>query len=473
MSRLPNSLARAPDFQHFAGEPLDFLRQARRTHGDLFVIQEKGPLFSRISDCAGVIAVFGTEHQRTVLGNIELFGMPISAAQHLRLPPRLAKLNRSLHSMRGDEHTVQKRCLAGLLTNRSIEAYHSDVAEAFEEFAPVWSAGRTFGLLAGMRRLMFHVASRVLFGQSHESDFHVASLLQNYFYLRRDAASPFQLATPESRKQLLAAGRSLDLALRTYVRECRKGVRASSAGLIARLATLEIESKRRLSEDEVVGHSNILFVSATEPIAVALTWILLVLSQLPAWRKTLRNEVRARLGTNEYPTMEQLGKLTLLDGVINETLRLLPPNAFMVRITTEPVSLNGVQLPARCEVVLCPFLAHRDNDCFPRPNEFRPGRWKGPPPSPFAYFPFGAGGHSCVGKGLATYLIKTALAFLLPRHDFILAGDQQIDWRVNIMLTPRSDPAVRVRSRHSSARMRPGRLGGQVRALLNLKPEKD
>jgi hypothetical protein len=79
--------------------------------------------------------------------------------------------------------------------------------------------------------------------------------------------------------------------------------------------------------------------------------------------------------------------------------------------------LNGILLPARCEVILSPFISHRDETAFHLPNEFLPNRWRGAPPSPFVYFPFGAGGHSCIGRSIAMDIIKTALTFLLPRFD--------------------------------------------------------
>jgi len=138
-----------------------------------------------------------------------------------------------------------------------------------------------------------------------------------------------------------------------------------------------------------------------------------------------------------------------------------------VRTTTRPTRLADVQLPERCEVVLCPFVAHRDSALFERPDEFLPGRWTGTAPSPFEYFPFGAGGHSCAGRLLALRTIKTALAFLLMHFDLILDGDQQIDWRVHIQFMPRDEPAVLVRRTGSRAASRAGgTLGGPVGKLL-------
>lgn len=118
-------MPRASDFQRFIAEPLDFLAQARHIHGNLFVIRDAGPVFSRASDCSGVVVVFGAEHQRAVLSDIEAFGMPESAAHYLRLSQKLINLNRGLHSMCGDQHAVRKRLLMGTLNSGNIEAHHN------------------------------------------------------------------------------------------------------------------------------------------------------------------------------------------------------------------------------------------------------------------------------------------------------------------------------------------------------------
>lgn len=444
------------------------MARARSIHGNLFALREGKPVFSRTPDCAGVVAVFGPELQRAVLSDIESFGMPASAAQHLKLSQKLINLNRGLHSMPVVEHAAQKRLLAGVAHSGESEVNHEQVRSALDGFSKGWAEGSKVGLLDQMRQLMLQTSSRLLFGDRYLDSSGLALLLQKYFHLRREASSPANTADQESREELVAVGNSLDAELRSYVRKCRQGSNASSGGILAKLATLELKPGRRLSEDEVVGHSNVFFVSSTEPMAVALTWILLILSQLPALRGKLRSEMKDVLGASSWPAADQLGRLEMLDRVINESLRLLPPNVFMVRLTTQPAVLNDLRLPARCEIILCPFLAHRDSEIFPRPDDFWPDRWKEATPSAFEYFPFGAGGHSCVGKNMAIRLIKTVLAFLLPRYDLTLAGDQEVDWRVHIMFMPRCDPMVTIRSLDTPVHRRAGRLGGPVGKLLNL-----
>ncbi len=73
MTKLPASLPRATDVSEFYADPLAFLAEARTSLGDIFVLREEGPLFSRNYDCTGVIAVFGPAYTQAVLTDIDVY----------------------------------------------------------------------------------------------------------------------------------------------------------------------------------------------------------------------------------------------------------------------------------------------------------------------------------------------------------------------------------------------------------------
>lgn len=464
MSQLPLSIPRAKETREFHEQPFDFLARTRAKLGDMFVIRDDGPMFSRAPECNGTIAVFGSALHQAVLGDIDRFGLPISAAEHLSLPQALVNLNRGLHSMRGEQHAQQQRVLSQLLSERSLDDQQSAIGEALETFVAGWRSGQSISLLSEMRQLALQMSTRMFLGVGYAASSELGMLLQAYFHLRREAAAPFTSLGDSSRSELVTLGISLDRELRRYVSWCRKQSANSADGLLTKLAGLELDSGVRFSEDETVAHINVLFMSSNEPIAVSLTWMLLLLSQLPDLRRELREELEQASPAKAPPTAT---KSALLDSVINETLRLLTPNALMARVTTEPALLEGVLLPAGCEILLCPFLAHRDANRFPQPSEFRLSRWRGTRPSPFEYFPFGAGGHSCVGRQLAIYIIRAALTSLLRRYEFVLAGDQEIDWRIDIMFMPRNEPTMTV-GLPGTTNLRAGKLLGPVSELVTL-----
>jgi hypothetical protein len=115
----------------------------RRTGGDLVVLRESGPILSRAPDCAGVVAAFGASNVRSVLGDIESFGMPASAAERLALPPLLAKLNAGAHSMRGELHVRHQRALLRVLGERAIAARAPSLAVRRELFNEPYASTST------------------------------------------------------------------------------------------------------------------------------------------------------------------------------------------------------------------------------------------------------------------------------------------------------------------------------------------
>jgi len=447
MTRIHASIPRVEETGELFDDPFSFLARARASLGDVFVIRDDKALFSRAADCAGVVAVFGAANYQSVLTDAELFRQPISAARHISLPKNLINLNHGLHSMQGEQHDRHQRLLMNVLSERGNEGRLQMVQAGLEKFVQGWEYNQQIPLLAEMRRLTLELSTRLLFGEQYEESTQLAELAAQYFHARRAVSSTFKSPRKATRVKLIALGTSLDESLRRYIDWSRQQNRNNADGLLRTITSIET-----FSDDEIVAHSNVLFMSSLEPTAVTLTWALLILSQQPELRRRLREDHEQKL----------------LDGVINETLRLLTPNALMTRLTTRSTSLNSFPIPESCEILLSPFLAHREPERFSRPNEFLPERWQGLKLSPFVYFPFGGGAHYCAGRSLATHLMKTSLAFLLRHFDLVLSSDQEVDWKIDIVLLPANDPLMSIRKPEPTS-MSEGKLSGPARELIDLK----
>ncbi|MFV5170635.1 cytochrome P450 [Bacillus cereus] len=107
------------------------------------------------------------------------------------------------------------------------------------------------------------------------------------------------------------------------------------------------EDGTQLNDEELVGHTFTLYVAGHETTANALTWAIFLLSQHPDILYRLLEELD---GCD--PTIEKLGSLSLLDGVIKETLRLLPPAGIGVRITSDSCKLGDFTIPKDTNVFL-------------------------------------------------------------------------------------------------------------------------
>lgn len=452
----------ARDLRPLAAEPMACLERWRHALGDLYRLDLSGPLLTRGEDCPGVVVVHGEAHQRAVLTDIERFVLPESAARTLGLPPALRTLNTGLHGMRGAGHERDKQLLARVLAAVDADAMRSAIAPAIQAIAGRLRAGA--GALSAMRALTFEASSRLLFGTAGSATVGPERLMA-YFQLRREAAAPGREIDAATRTRLIALGEAVDAGLRGYRRQLRAVPTVDADhGALAALALAD-----DIGEDAFVGHANVLFISCNEPVAVALTWTLLAISQLPALQTRLRAEAKAT-GHDDGRSVPStsLSESSLLKSVLSESLRVLTPNALMVRVVREPVVLGGYRLPAGCEVLLCPFLSHRDPQWFPQPQRFSPSRWAGLRPSAYTYFPFGAGGHGCVGRALALHMLHAALSGLLREGEVVLDGDADVDWRVQVMLMPTVDPMLRM---HDESPTKRGMLHGGIAGIVALSDE--
>ncbi|MDE2601422.1 MAG: cytochrome P450 [Bradyrhizobium sp.] len=99
----------------------------------------------------------------------------------------------------------------------------------------------------------------------------------------------------------------------------------------------------------------------------------------------------------------------LIRTAIEEVLRYESSNQLGNRMTTEPVELGGVALPAGASVTLCIGAANRDPAQFTDPEAFDIGR------APNRHLAFGSGPHQCVGMALARLEGATAISRFLAR----------------------------------------------------------
>jgi cytochrome P450 len=222
------------------------------------------------------------------------------------------------------------------------------------------------------------------------------------------------------------------------------------------------EDGSALDEDELVGHTGVIFAAGHETSTNALAWTLLLLSQHPDVARDLDDEL-ATLG-GAPPTVEDLSRLTLLDGVVKESMRLLPPVPLHPRVVAKPSEIGGYSFPAGSEVFLSIFHMHHDPDVFPDAEVFRPRRWETAKPTVYEYNPFSAGPRMCIGASFAMMEIKIILAMLLSRHRLELPPGSRVDPRVAITMAPHGGLRMTVRSVEGAPR-RSAPVEGKVRRL--------
>lgn len=119
---------------------------------------------------------------------------------------------------------------------------------------------------------------------------------------------------------------------------------------------------------------------------------------------------------------ESIKKLTYLQGVIKESMRLYPvSNGSTGCVAQTDTFIEEVFIPKGTKIVWSILAAGRDADEYPNPNEFLPERWikdKQKDRSPLTFLVFGSGPHRCLGESLAILEATVMLAMLLRYFDW-------------------------------------------------------
>ncbi|MBX3187436.1 MAG: cytochrome P450 [Labilithrix sp.] len=390
-------------------------------------------------------------------------------------PERLRPIRRTLTGLfhvNGDEHRRHRRLLQPAFHKTRIDAYRDDMVTLTEKMLDEWHHGQLRDVHADMTELTLRIATKTLFGEdAGERGVALARMMQQWLVTM---FSPGMLLRLDLKRlpyaRWLDLTRAIDEETVAILRDKQARIADAKhvgADMLSMLVAARDEDGSALDDDELVGHTGVIFAAGHETSTNALAWTLFLLAEHPGAANDLVDELEGLL-KGDAPTIEQLGKLPLLDGVVKESMRLLPPVPLHPRVVGEDTELGGHFLPANTELFLSIFHMHHDPAIFDEPGRFLPARWSRIKPSIFEYNPFSAGPRMCIGAAFATMEIKIALAMLLQRFRVELPPRARVDRRVAITMAPRDGLPMRIRPPDRAWRSGPRGSRGNVRELLEL-----
>lgn len=148
-------------------------------------------------------------------------------------------------------------------------------------------------------------------------------------------------------------------------------------------------------------------------------WTLIELLRHPGYGKKAIDEVDALHASGEDITYQALREIPALENAIKEALRLHPPLIILMRKVMSDFEYGGYRIDAGKIVAASPAVSNRMPETFPEPDRYDPDRYadaRAEDRQPFAWIPFGAGRHRCIGAAFALMQLKAILGLLL--HDY-------------------------------------------------------
>lgn len=405
----------------FARDPTGFLTDLYHQHGKIARVGE-GKMSATFT--------FHPDYTRQILTNPDLFysfslediPFPFSNIEVLR------SMTTALSLLNGQQHKRQRRLMVPAFHNSYLPVYVDQIRNIVEKYFCTWKQGQVLDVYQEMDLFTILLSMEIFVGmQADEEGRRFAYLFErvlNLLFSPPTFLLPYDF--PGFPYHLLRVkGAELERRLKDLIRRRRqKGLEGTDS--LSMFLRAQDEDGTMMSDDEIVGETVAVFRGGSKTSAGALTWTLFLLTQHPKVYSALMDELTGTL-RGEPPMLQQLNQLPLLEGVVKESMRLVPPVLWGVRYGAADFEIGGFQHSKGSSVLYSSYVTHHMPEIYQDPQRFDPSRWERIKPSPYEYFPFNAGPRRCLGAEFAMMELKITLAMLLQQFHFSLVPNQRID----------------------------------------------
>ncbi len=186
----------------------------------------------------------------------------------------------------------------------------------------------------------------------------------------------------------------------------------------------DADGRRRYSDEQITGMFISMMFAGHHTSSVVASWGLLDLLMHPEWQQKITAELDELYADGREVSYQALREIPLLECALKETLRLHPPLIILMRKVKYDFHYKGWTVPAGEIVAASTAVSNRMPEHFPEPDRYAPERYlpgREEDRQSFAWIPFGAGRHRCVGAAFAMMQLKAIFSILLTRYEFELA----------------------------------------------------
>src|SRR5260221_170632 len=334
-------------------------------------------------------------------------------------------------------HMSQRKLLLPPFHGERMKAYGETMTEIASREIERWPTGVPYELRPRMQALTLEIILRTVFGvREGERMVELRDALRDFLRLTTDPRQllPVILLGPERIPRLPWFRRIIERIDGLLRREIAERKRATDLedrdDILSMLVAARHEDGSPMSETEMRDQLLTLLTAGHETTATSLAWAIEPLSRHPVKLERLREEVDTH--SEDY-----------LTATIQETLRLRPVIAIVLRRLTEPVEIGGYELPAGVTVAPNIYLAHRNPEVYPEPDAFRPERFLDHPPGTYTLIPFAGGVRRCLVAAFAQFEMAVVLRELVMRRGIRPANPKpERIFRRAITETPRHNAEV-------------------------------
>lgn len=425
----------------FGKSPIDFLEDAYVKYGPVFSFTMVGSTFTYLVGSEAAALMFNSKNEDLNAEDVysklttPVFGKGVA------------------YDVPNPIFLEQKKMLKTGLNIAHFKQHVKIIEDETIEYFQRWGDSGVKNLFESLAELIILTASACLHGQEIRSmlNEHVAQLYADLDggFSHEAWLLPGWLPLPSFRRRDRAHLEIKNIFFKVIQKRRKSNEKVDD--ILQTLIDATYKTGQPLTDGEIAGMLIGLLLAGQHTSSTTSSWMGFYLAK----HKDIQDRCYAEQKTvcgEDLPVLEldQLKDLTLLDHCLKETLRLRPPIMTMMRMARSTQTASGYTIPAGHQVCVSPTVNHRLHDTWDERMEFNPDRYLSDnyaSGEKFAYVPFGAGRHRCIGENFAYVQIKTIWSIMLRKYEFELVDDWFPSINYTTMIHTPNNPIIRYKTR--------------------------
>lgn len=425
--------------RQFTGDVLPFLHETRARYGDAF----------RIRIC-GI--------EMTCLCGPDAIAL-LEAGSSLGTRQSMQVLDKELESrlpstFSGPQHKMFRKVHTQFL-NRALESKKRDViVGCLNRHTARWQPGQDFDVLDEAQTQTVDVLSHILNGEPFPfTKSELATVVHTLIYATYGHVPKWLvLNNPRYR----SAKKRMRAHLLDLIARIRRDPELIADTLVGQFLDFPPpEGTDRWEDTDLFAVPMAAYLAGYDTVASAASFLLYFLLSNPECLAQVRQEY-AELSRESDGHVDPI-KQTFLRAAFQETVRINPPGALVVRYADEDFEFAGYSIRKGDEIIVQISGDHLNEEMFPDPNTFDPTRFLGPDANRLKQhvLPFGSGAHRCTGAMVGQLFAEEMVSYWVNNFDLALFPDAR---KPRVVARPFTQPVgLRVKV--------VGRRSGQQRPL--------
>lgn len=350
--------------------------------------------------------------------------------------------------MDGEKHKYHRNIMLDAFKKNPMQGYLEKMPVLIEQLLQEIEGKEKILAFPYFKNVTLKIAGHVFFGLELKEDLTEVNRAVTDI-VNASAALPINMPFTNYRKGI--NGRKF---LIKYFRSIIGDRRANpGTDLFSMLCLAKSEEGNQFTDQEIIDHLIFILMASHDTTAITLTLMSYFLAKYPEWQETIRTEIET-VNLQNPIQVKDLRQLEKLGYVMKETLRLHPPLITVTRKVEQEVEVDGYKIPKNTAVNLVMQLTHNDDRNFTHPDKFDPERFnkerREELKCPFAYAPFGAGPHHCIGYGFAEMMVKMVMKEFLTKYQISVPASYECPIRDVPLKQPKDNLPLFLERRRAS-----------------------